>query len=129
MSDARHEINTWRSFFHQVGGGIYGAALAHLIGGELSASEKKEERRVYNLRSRQPMHEPKAKAVIHLFMNGGSSQMDLFDPKEELCKRHGKQYFKEIAGEVEFIGCAGALLRSPYKFQRHGECVCRFRKL
>jgi len=122
MSDARDEINTRRSFFHQVGGGIYGAALAHLIGSELSASEKEEERRVYNLLPRQPMHEPKAKAVIHLFMNGGPSQMDLFDPKEELTKRHGEQYFKEIAGEVEFIGSAGALLRSPYKFQRHGEC-------
>ena len=44
----------------------------------------------------------KAKAVIHLFMNGGPSQMDLFDPKPELDKHHGKPYFDKIAGEVEY---------------------------
>ena len=50
------------------------------------------------------------------------SQMDLFDPKEELTKRHGQSYFKQIAGEVEFIDSVGALMRSPYKFRQHGEC-------
>jgi hypothetical protein len=64
---------------------------------------------------------PKAKAVIHLFMNGGPSQMDLFDPKAELERRHGEPYFDEIAGEVEFPEAAGALMRSPFKFARHGQ--------
>ena len=39
-----------------------------------------------------PDFAPKAKAVIQLVQNGGPSQMDLFDPKPELQKRHGKQH-------------------------------------
>jgi hypothetical protein len=55
-------------------------------------------------------------------MNGGPSQMDLFDPKPELDRNHGKSYFEKIAGEVESPGAAGALMRSPFRFARHGEC-------
>ena len=65
--------------------------------------------------------EPRAKAVIHLFMNGGPSQMDLLDPKPELTRSHGKSYFDKIAGEVENPAAAGALMRSPFRFRRHGE--------
>ena len=60
--------------------------------------------------------------MIHLFMNGGPSQMDLFDPKEELDRRHGKPYFDKIAGEVENPGAAGALMKSPFRFAKRGEC-------
>ena len=55
-------------------------------------------------------------------MNGGPSQMDLFDPKPMLDKHHGEPYFDKIAGEVEFVKDAGALMRSPFKFARHGKC-------
>ena len=122
MPGPQHVTSTRRSFFDQVGGGLCGAALAQLLGSEISANQPTGQRPVYDLRARQPVHEPKAQAVIHLFMNGGPSQMDLFDPKEELTRRHGESYFNKIAGEVEFIGSAGALMRSPYQFQQHGEC-------
>jgi len=65
---------------------------------------------------------PRARAVIQLFMNGGPSQMDLFDPKPELDAHHGEAYFARIAGEVENVKDAGALMRSPFRFARHGEC-------
>jgi hypothetical protein len=55
-------------------------------------------------------------------MNGGPSQMDLFDPKPALDKHHGQAYFDKIAGEVEFIKDAGAIMRSPFKFARRGRC-------
>ena len=55
-------------------------------------------------------------------MNGGPSQMDLFDPKPMLDRQHGKPYFDKIAGEVEFIKDAGAIMRSPFKFAQHGQC-------
>ena len=55
-------------------------------------------------------------------MNGGPSQMDLFDPKPMLDKHHGEPYFDKIAGEVENIKDAGALMRSPFKFAQHGQC-------
>ncbi len=47
--------------------------------------------------------------------------MDLFDPKPELDRNHGKSYFEEIAGEVENPAAAGALMRSPFRFARHGQ--------
>src|SRR5688572_15410656 len=108
---------TRRHFFRSVAGGVYGAALAHLIG-----SEARAEPAPLDLRPRAPHFEPKATAVIHLFMNGGPSPMDLFDPKPALDRLHGRPYFDKIAGEVEFIKDAGAILRSPFKFARHGQC-------
>jgi len=48
--------------------------------------------------------------------------MDLFDPKPELDAHHGEKYFDRIAGEVENPQAAGALMRSQYRFARHGEC-------
>jgi hypothetical protein len=116
-----------RGFFQRMSGGIYGAALTYLLGRdfpggpELSAAEKKGKLPT-DLKPRQPHFPPKATSVIHLFMNGGPSQMDLFDPKPMLARHHGKPYFDKIAGEVEFIKDAGALMRSPFKFARHGKC-------
>src|SRR6185295_8332478 len=69
----------------------------------------------------KPHYAPKARSIIHLYMNGGPSQMDLFDPKEELDRNHGKSYFNKIAGEVENPQAAGALMKSPFKFARHGQ--------
>jgi hypothetical protein len=109
---------TRRDFFRQASTGLYGAALAHLLGNDsLRASEP-----VADLMPRPPHFPAKAKSVIHLFMNGGPSQMDLFDPKPMLDKQHGKPYFDKIAGEVEFIKDAGAIMRSPYQFKQHGQC-------
>jgi hypothetical protein len=105
-----------RSFFTRIAGGLYGAALAHLLGRD------RERATAADLRPRPPHRPAKARAVIHLFMNGGPSQMDLFDPKPLLDRRHGEPYFDKIAGEVENIQNAGALMRSPFRFARHGRC-------
>jgi len=116
-----------RNFFQRVSSGLYGAALMHLAehdfgnGNQLVAAERGVPRPM-DLRPRTPHFEPKARSVIQLFMNGGPSQMDLFDPKPALEKHHGEAYFDKIAGEVEFISDAGALLRSPFKFAKHGQC-------
>ena len=63
---------------------------------------------------------PLAKSVICLFQNGGPSHMDLFDPKPELTRWHGKPY---PAGELEthFDKQKGNVLGSPYRFRRCGE--------
>ena len=104
---------TRRDLFHQASTGLYGAALAYLLGSDtpLGAAEP-----IADLKPRAQHFNAKAKSVIHLFMNGGPSQMDLFDPKPMLEKQHGKPYFDKIAGEVEFIKDAGAIMRSPFKF-------------
>ena len=117
-----------RSWFHRAGQGTRAAALCWLFSqdlydGRLPAEESDADgpRRRYDLKPRPPQLDPQATSVIHLFMNGGPSQMDLFDPKSELTRRHGEAYFKEIAGEVENPTAAGDLMRSPYKFAQHGE--------
>ena len=121
-----------RGLFHRVSGGIYGAALAQLMGGDFllnsrlsaaASSDSSSSHKVStNLKQRTPHFEPKAKAVIHLFMTGGPSQMDLFDPKPMLDQHHGESYFDRIAGEVENPQSAGALMRSPFRFAQHGQC-------
>jgi hypothetical protein len=86
----------------------------------LRAAEGKD-RPLLGLKPRPSHFAPMAKSVIHLFMNGGPSQMDLFDPKPMLDKHHGDPYFNKIPGEVENPQSAGALMRSPFKFARHGQ--------
>lgn len=109
-----------RGLFTRVGDGIRTAALTALLSRDLFGTESPHSV-PKDVRPRAPHHPPRAKAVIHLFMNGGPSQMDLFDPKPELDRRHGESYFDAIAGEVEFPQNAGALLRSPFKFAQYGE--------
>jgi len=110
---------TRRTFFTSVGTALGGAALAYLYGRDLHAADTREPT---DLRPRAPQFPAKAKAVIHLFMNGGPSHMDLFDPKPALDRHHGEAYFNRIAGEIENIRDAGAIMRSPFRFARHGQC-------
>ena len=115
-----------RRFFQHMSGGLGQAALLSLLGRDLPGAMAEVAHgsapgQVFDLKPRRPHFEPKAKAVIHLFMNGGPSQVDLFDPKSELTRNHGKSYFNKIAGEVENPQSAGALLRSPFKFAQHGQ--------
>src|SRR5262245_10664952 len=75
-------VTTRREFLWRFGGGLGGIALAHLLGDEnLLAVEP--------VQPALPHFPPKAKFVIQLFMNGGASQMDLFDHKPELFRRAG----------------------------------------
>jgi hypothetical protein len=64
----------------------------------------------------------KAKAVIWLFMNGGPSQVDTWDYKPQLEKFDGKELEGFDQNTGFFTDQVGPLMRSPFKFQRHGEC-------
>jgi hypothetical protein len=70
----------------------------------------------------KPQHFPgKAKAMISLFMMGGPSQMDLFDPKPMLTKYDGQNF----PGEIKYDNLAQAsskVFGSPWKFAKHGQC-------
>src|SRR5436190_23152179 len=66
------------------------------------------------LAAKTPQYPAKAKAVICLFQHGGPSQMDLFDPKPELTKQHGKPHPDKL--ETHFHTQSGKLLASPFKF-------------
>ncbi len=72
-----------------------------------------------------PHHEPRAKRVIFLFMNGGPSQVDTFDPKPELVRWEGKrlpvldQNTNKLLGKPRPLGNA---FPTPWKFAKHGAC-------
>jgi hypothetical protein len=65
-------------------------------------------------------HPAKARRVIQLFMNGGVSQMDTFDYKPELIKRHGQQIDFGIKAAV--TSTPGAVMKSPFAWKQHGQC-------
>lgn len=68
---------------------------------------------------RQPHFPGKAKRVVHLFMNGGPSQVDTFDPKAALDRYHGKPLtMPNLRTERKTAGA----LRSPFRFERYGKC-------
>jgi hypothetical protein len=64
-------------------------------------------------------HPARAKRVIFLFMNGGLSQVDSFDPKPMLDKYHGQPL---PGGSVATERKTGALMRSPFTFKKYGQC-------
>ena len=73
---------------------------------------------VSSLAPKSPHFAPRATRVIHLFMNGGPSQIDLFDPKPALRKYAGKLLGKDLAGDRR-IGGVG--MPSPFRFDRYGQ--------
>src|SRR4029450_7406450 len=99
-----------RGFFGRVATGLQGAAIASLLAADARRAQGAE-KPARDVLPRVPPLPARATSVIHLFMNGGPSQMDLFDPKPILTQRHGESYFEKIVGEVENVGSAGKLLR------------------
>ncbi|MGC3972736.1 MAG: DUF1501 domain-containing protein [Pirellulales bacterium] len=71
-----------------------------------------------SLAPKAPHFAPKAKRIIHLFMNGGPSQIDTFDPKPALKKYDGKILKSELKGDKR-VGGAG--FPSSFKFAKHGQ--------
>src|SRR5437660_10982174 len=105
---------TRRAFLAKYAGSLGGLARAHLL-----ASERARSAEAGLLAPKQPHHPPRAKAVICLFQHGGPSQMDLFDPKPELSKRHDQAYPGQL--EIHFHTQAGKLLGSPFQFHQAGQ--------
>ena len=115
-----------RHFLHANGFGLGSLALAWLLkqDGLLAAPEKPasvDGPIRYDLLPKKPHFQPKAKAMISLFMMGGPSQMDLFDPKPMLTKYDGQKF----PGEIKYDNLAQASAKvfgSPWKFSPHGQC-------
>jgi hypothetical protein len=74
----------------------------------------------FDLKPKPPAGFGQAKAMISMFMQGGPSHIDLFDPKPELYKLDGKNF----PGELKFDDAAGAsreVMAPPWKFSKHGQ--------
>lgn len=118
-----HTKSSRRDFFSSVTNGLHGAALATLLGRDLyAAAPSGEAPRIYDLTPKRAHFEPKAKAVIQLFMNGGPSQVDLFDPKPMLTKLAGSAPSRELSFAISNADAPGVLMPSPYEFRKHGKC-------
>src|SRR5437763_473992 len=113
LSQADFALNR-RAFLGLYAGGLGSLALAHL-----AAADDFRSTVVDPLAPKKPHHAAKARAVICLFQHGGPSQMDLFDPKPELSKQHGKPHPDKL--EVHFHTQQGKLLASPFKFAKCGQ--------
>ncbi len=101
--------------------GAFGLAWLLKQDGLLAEPSRPElEQRHFDLLPKKPPFEPRAKAMISMFMQGGPSHIDLFDPKPELQRYDGKN----LPGEFKYDGAAQAspkALASPWKFEKHGE--------
>jgi hypothetical protein len=118
---------TRRDLLWRAGEGISGVALAYLLNQEgLLAAETAPpacsggEATDSPLAPRPTHFAPRAKAVISLFMSGGVSHIDTFDPKPMLDKFHGHPL--KGKGEVTVRqGYPGPLFKSPFKFRKYGQ--------
>src|SRR5437868_8193855 len=97
--------------------GFGSLALAGLLGEEARAATAGA---ASPLAPKPPQFPARAKRVIFLFMHGGVSHVDTFDPKPKLAEMNGKP-LPFAKPQFEFGG-TGNLLASPWKFARHGRC-------
>ncbi|MEM7384799.1 MAG: DUF1501 domain-containing protein [Verrucomicrobiota bacterium] len=106
-----------REFLNHSGGGFGGLALAHLLSGSASGSSSAPS-------LQNGLHHPaKAKRVIQLFMNGGTSPMDSFDYKPRLAELHGQTFDPGTGEKVESVTSSPGfkVLASPFAFKQHGQ--------
>jgi hypothetical protein len=96
--------------------GFGAVALAALLGDRAYGAEPAEKDPL----APKPPHFPaRAKSVIFLYMDGGPSQMDTFDPKPRLDKEHGQPIKAKV--EPTQFNNVGTVLRSPWKFKHYGD--------
>ncbi len=110
---------TRREFLWQAGGGFTGLALLDLLAGDgFFNKSRADEADADPLAPKAPHFASTAKSVIFLFMYGGPSQVDTFDPKPILAARDGKTVDVETRKDMV---SQGKLLGSPRKFAKHGQ--------
>jgi hypothetical protein len=115
-------LSTRRHFLAGNAMGIGSLALAWLLKQDnlLAAPERPElEPKHYDLTPKNPHFEPRAKAMIQLFMQGGPSHHDLFDPKPVMKKHDGKEYTQEI--RLDSPQANPRVFASPWKFEKRGQ--------
>ena len=109
-----------RELLWQLGGGLGGIALTQLLGRDALLADAPAADPALG----GGLHHPaKARRVVQLFMNGGVSQMDTFDYKPELEKRHGQPFDPGTGERVEAAtSTPGNLMKCPFEFQQYGQC-------
>jgi hypothetical protein len=108
-----------RQMLARVGTGLGSLGLASLLAeqGVLAGPTPVAHAPGSPLAPKPPHFRPRAKHVIHLFMNGGPSQVDTFDPKPALAKYNGQKAPSDIKTERR----TGNLMQSPFTFRKYGK--------
>src|SRR5205085_1263821 len=110
-----------REFLCRSGGGFGALALSWLLSRDLRAEDVVIDP-LNPLAKREPHFKPRAKSVIFLFMEGGPSHLDLFDPKPTLEKLAGQPMPESFGRPITAMGTANnSLLPSKRQFKQHGE--------
>src|ERR1700704_2066891 len=113
---------TRREFLKRVGNGFGLLALAGLLEQEGLLTSILSGAEAFNALAPKPPHFPaKAKSVIWLFMNGGPSHVDTWDYKPEMEKRDRQELKGFDKNTGFFTDQVGPLMKSPFKFKRHGQ--------
>ncbi len=119
MTSENPSVFSRRTLLNRFGMGLGGVALSEMLAKEqLSAADAGV--------LGAPHAAPKAKRIIYLFMSGGPSQLDLYDYKPLLNKRHGEQLPDSVRGTQRLTGMSGnqssiPMVGSPFKFTQHGQ--------
>src|ERR1700752_745013 len=108
----RAALPSRRELLRRAGAGFGSLALAAVLAAQARATTT----HASPLAPREPHFPARAKRVIFLFMPGGPSQVDTFDPKPRLTQDHGKPSPKLYLGQKR------NLLASPWKSSKHGQC-------
>ena len=120
----RPQHPTRREALSRLGGGFGALVVAALLDESLAPAQTSSPvRSVFDVRPRPPHFPARARAVIQLFMHGGPSHVDLLDPKPLLARHDGQPPPKEVADDEKLTG---NLLKSPYRFSRHGASGLEF---
>ena len=106
-----HPDLTRRDLLASVGTGIGWLALPSLLHADAAANANP-------LAPRSPHFPPRAKRIIHIYLNGGPSQVDTWDPKPELTKWGGKRI---PVGNLTTERETGVALASPFQFDQYGD--------
>ncbi|HUQ91396.1 MAG TPA: DUF1501 domain-containing protein [Bryobacteraceae bacterium] len=113
-----------RNFLFEAGGGLSGLALASLLDQQGLLAGEQACGYGTGLKTpfapKKPHFTPRAKAVISLFMSGGVSHMDTFDPKPALQRYAGQP----LSGKGDIVvrqGHPGPLMPSPFEFKKYGQ--------
>lgn len=88
------------------------------LAGVMTDDARGMDREADPLAPKKPHFQARAKHVVHLFMNGGPSQVDTFDPKPALAKHHGTPL---PTSNLRTERKTGAAMRSPFPFKRYGK--------
>jgi hypothetical protein len=121
---SKPQLNSRRWFLKECGLGLGRVALASLLTDAfLTKSARADIAPQDFFKPRAPHFPAKAKNVIHLFMSGAPSQLDLFDNKPQLAKLEGKPLPQSVVGgeRLAFIRSDAAVLGPQFKFAKHGQ--------